>query len=187
MRRATRRRSTCPPAAARRARSATATDGGGGGGGWRVELRTAARDDKTQKDSRHGRYVRFGVREHAMAAICNGLAAYHPGAFIPVRASARASAAPAPTVGRRSRAALRDVPQLCSILSAGCPPERCAAASAARRAEQVAGGGAALSHFGVVYVMTHDSIGLGEDGPTHQVCVCVCVCCLLYTSPSPRD
>lgn len=26
----------------------------------------------------------------------------------------------------------------------------------------------ALSHFGVIYVMTHDSIGLGEDGPTHQ-------------------
>ena len=26
----------------------------------------------------------------------------------------------------------------------------------------------ALSHFGVLYVMTHDSIGLGEDGPTHQ-------------------
>ena len=26
----------------------------------------------------------------------------------------------------------------------------------------------ALSKFGVVYVMTHDSIGLGEDGPTHQ-------------------
>jgi transketolase len=26
----------------------------------------------------------------------------------------------------------------------------------------------ALSHLGVVYVMTHDSIGLGEDGPTHQ-------------------
>src|SRR5258707_4401275 len=27
---------------------------------------------------------------------------------------------------------------------------------------------AALSHVSVVYVMTHDSIGLGEDGPTHQ-------------------
>ena len=25
-----------------------------------------------------------------------------------------------------------------------------------------------LSKFGVIYVMTHDSIGLGEDGPTHQ-------------------
>ncbi|MDB5564490.1 MAG: transketolase [Tardiphaga sp.] len=27
---------------------------------------------------------------------------------------------------------------------------------------------AALSHVSVVYIMTHDSIGLGEDGPTHQ-------------------
>lgn len=27
----------------------------------------------------------------------------------------------------------------------------------------------ALSEAGVIYVMTHDSIGLGEDGPTHQV------------------
>jgi len=26
----------------------------------------------------------------------------------------------------------------------------------------------ALSKFGVFYIMTHDSIGLGEDGPTHQ-------------------
>lgn len=26
----------------------------------------------------------------------------------------------------------------------------------------------ALSRFGVIYIMTHDSIGLGEDGPTHQ-------------------
>lgn len=25
-----------------------------------------------------------------------------------------------------------------------------------------------LSHFRVIYIMTHDSIGLGEDGPTHQ-------------------
>lgn len=27
---------------------------------------------------------------------------------------------------------------------------------------------AALSHAGTIFVMTHDSIGLGEDGPTHQ-------------------
>jgi hypothetical protein len=26
----------------------------------------------------------------------------------------------------------------------------------------------ALSHFRVIYILTHDSIGLGEDGPTHQ-------------------
>jgi len=26
----------------------------------------------------------------------------------------------------------------------------------------------ALSELGVIYVLTHDSIGVGEDGPTHQ-------------------
>lgn len=31
-----------------------------------------------------GRYIHYGVREHAMAAISNGIAAYHPGMFIPV-------------------------------------------------------------------------------------------------------
>ena len=31
-----------------------------------------------------GRYIHYGVREHVMAAISNGLAAYHPGMFIPV-------------------------------------------------------------------------------------------------------
>jgi dihydroxyacetone synthase len=31
-----------------------------------------------------GRFIHYGIREHAMAAISNGLAAYHPGLFIPV-------------------------------------------------------------------------------------------------------
>ena len=34
----------------------------------------------------------------------------------------------------------------------------------------------ALSEAGVIYVMTHDSIGLGEDGPTHQVHSCRLSC-----------
>jgi dihydroxyacetone synthase len=34
-----------------------------------------------------GRYIHYGVREHAMAAISNGIAAYHPGMFIPVTSS----------------------------------------------------------------------------------------------------
>ncbi|KIW38634.1 transketolase [Exophiala oligosperma] len=37
--------------------------------------------------NRRGRTIRYGVREHAMAAISNGLAAYHHGAFIPVTAT----------------------------------------------------------------------------------------------------
>lgn len=44
-------------------------------------------DVKTQcgiNGSYSGRYIHYGVREHAMAAIANGLAAYAPGTFIPV-------------------------------------------------------------------------------------------------------
>lgn len=73
-----------------------------------------------------GRYIRYGVREHGMAAISNGIAAY--GAFIPFCATFLNF------IGY-AQGALR--------LSA-------------------------LSHLKVVYIMTHDSIGLGEDGPTHQ-------------------
>lgn len=35
----------------------------------------------------HGRYIRYGVREHAMAAIANGIAAYHPNTIIPATSS----------------------------------------------------------------------------------------------------
>lgn len=79
-----------------------------------------------QKDTPEGRYMRYGVREHAMTAISNGLFAY--GGIRPFCAS--------------------------FLVFAGyCM------------------GGirlSALSKFGVIYIMTHDSIGLGEDGPTHQ-------------------
>lgn len=34
-----------------------------------------------------GRYVRYGIREHAMASVSNGIAAYHPGTFIPLTAT----------------------------------------------------------------------------------------------------
>lgn len=34
-----------------------------------------------------GRYMRYGIREHAMASISNGLAAYNPGTFLPVTAT----------------------------------------------------------------------------------------------------
>ena len=79
-----------------------------------------------QKDTPIGRYLRFGVREHAMAAICNGLYAY--GCFRPFCATFLNFAGYALGSIRLS----------------------------------------ALSKFGVLYIMTHDSIGLGEDGPTHQ-------------------
>jgi len=73
-----------------------------------------------------GRNLRFGVREHAMGGIGNGLA-YH-GGFIPY-------------VGTFLNFSdyMRGSVRL-----------------------------AALSRLHVIYVWTHDSIGLGEDGPTHQ-------------------
>ncbi|KAI5852536.1 Transketolase, thiamine diphosphate binding domain-containing protein [Morchella snyderi] len=73
-----------------------------------------------------GRYIRYGVREHGMAAIMNGLAAY--GTIIPYGGT------------------------FLNFVSY--------AAGALRLS--------ALSHHRVIYVATHDSIGLGEDGPTHQ-------------------
>ena len=73
-----------------------------------------------------GTYIHYGVREHAMAAIMNGIALHdnlipYGGTFL--------------------------------IFSDYCKP-------AIRLS--------ALMKQRVVYVMTHDSIGLGEDGPTHQ-------------------
>lgn len=80
-----------------------------------------------QKDSPAERNVRFGVREHAMGAICNGIALHSPG-LIPY----------------------------CATFFIFTDYMR----NAMRMA--------ALSQAGVLFVMTHDSIGLGEDGPTHQ-------------------
>ncbi|KAL4806661.1 Transketolase, thiamine diphosphate binding domain-containing protein [Aspergillus unguis] len=73
-----------------------------------------------------GRYLRYGVREHAMAAIMNGLAAY--GTVIPASGT------------------------FLNFVSY--------AAGAVRLS--------ALSRVRAIHVATHDSIGLGEDGPTHQ-------------------
>jgi transketolase len=73
-----------------------------------------------------GRNVRYGVREHAMAAIANGIA-YHGGA--------RTWTATFFVFSDYMRPALRL---------------------------------AAMNGLPVVHVFTHDSIGVGEDGPTHQ-------------------
>ena len=73
-----------------------------------------------------GRNLRFGVREHAMGGIANGIA-YH-GGFIPYCATFL-------NFSDYMRGSVRL---------------------------------AALSGLHVVYVWTHDSVGLGEDGPTHQ-------------------
>ncbi len=79
-----------------------------------------------QADNPGGRNVHFGVREHGMGAVVNGMA-YHKG-FIPYGATFL-------VFSDYMRGALRV---------------------------------SALSHLHSVWVFTHDSIGLGEDGPTHQ-------------------
>ena len=73
-----------------------------------------------------GRYIHYGVREHAMVAVMNGMA-LHKG-LIPYGGTFL-------------------------VFTDYCRP-------AIRLS--------ALMGLGVIYVMTHDSIGLGEDGPTHQ-------------------
>ncbi|KAF2735847.1 hypothetical protein EJ04DRAFT_511471 [Polyplosphaeria fusca] len=81
-----------------------------------------------KKGSYKGRYIHYGIREHVMAAIANGLAAYAPRTIIPVTSSFfmfYLYAAPAVRMG-------------------------------------------ALQRLKVIHVATHDSIGAGEDGPTHQ-------------------
>lgn len=75
---------------------------------------------------RTGRYIRYGVREHAMAAIMNGIAVSgivrpYGGTFL--------------VFADYMRGAVRL---------------------------------AAMSHYPTIFVFTHDSIGVGEDGPTHQ-------------------
>ncbi len=77
-------------------------------------------------ENRTGRFINFGVREHAMAAILNGLALH--GGVLPYAGGF-------------------------FIFS-----------DYARPAIRLA----ALMGIRVIHVMTHDSIGVGEDGPTHQ-------------------
>lgn len=84
-------------------------------------------EDNTGPNHPAARNVRFGVREHAMGAIVNGLA-LHGGIIKPFSATFL-------TFSDYMRPAIRL---------------------------------GALMELPVVYVFTHDSIGLGEDGPTHQ-------------------
>jgi transketolase len=83
-------------------------------------------DDDFNPSHRSGRNIRFGIREHGMCGILNGIAAH--GIFRP-------SGATFLVFADYCRASIR--------LSA-------------------------LGHLPVIYVFTHDSVGVGEDGPTHQ-------------------
>ena len=78
------------------------------------------------RDDAAGNYIYFGVREFAMAAMCNGISLY--GGFVPYAATFL-------MFSEYARNALRM---------------------------------AALMRIRNIFVFTHDSVGLGEDGPTHQ-------------------
>src|SRR5207302_1815957 len=78
------------------------------------------------RDAAAGRNIHFGVREHGMGAVLNGLC-YHRG-FLPYGGTFL-------IFSDYMRPSIRL---------------------------------AALSHLHSIYIFTHDSIGLGEDGPTHQ-------------------
>lgn len=75
-----------------------------------------------------GRYIHYGIREHAMASISNGLAAFNKGTFLPVTSTF-----------------------FMFYLYA---------AAGVRMG--------ALQGLQQIHIATHDSIGTGEDGPTHQ-------------------
>lgn len=79
-----------------------------------------------QRDTHEGRNFHFGVREHGMGSVINGMV-YH-GGVIPYGGTFL-------VFSDYMRPAVRI---------------------------------SALSHLGSIWVWTHDSIGLGEDGPTHQ-------------------
>ena len=85
-----------------------------------------AGEESFSPENPKGRYIRYGVREHGMAAIMNGMALH--GGVLPYSGT-------------------------CFVFSDYMRP--------AMRMS-------ALMEQQVVYVLTHDSIGLGEDGPTHQ-------------------
>lgn len=79
-----------------------------------------------QKDNYSGRYIRYGIREHAMGAIMNGMA---------------------------TSGLVRPYGGTFAVF-----------ADYMRGAMRVA----AISGYPTIFVLTHDSIGVGEDGPTHQ-------------------
>jgi transketolase len=83
-------------------------------------------EEPFSRENRSGRYIHFGVREHAMGGLLNGMALY--GGLIPYGGTFL-------------------------IFSDYMKPSIRLAALMRQR---------------VIYVFTHDSVGLGEDGPTHQ-------------------
>lgn len=86
----------------------------------------AIKDGGDVSDGQNGRNIHFGIREHAMGAICNGM--YLHGGLLP----------------------------FCSTFTVFSDYMKAAIRMSA------------LMNIPVMYILSHDSIGVGEDGPTHQ-------------------
>ena len=87
--------------------------------------KTLSHNDIISRENYKGTYLHYGVREHAMAAIANGISTY---GTLPIVAT------------------------FLMFINYCLASIRLSA----------------LSKHRVIYVLTHDSVGLGEDGPTHQ-------------------
>lgn len=87
--------------------------------------RTLFSNNIISKDNYNGIYIHYGVREHAMAAIANGISTY---GYLPIIAT------------------------FLGFINYFLASIRLSA----------------LSKHKVIYILTHDSVALGEDGPTHQ-------------------
>lgn len=82
--------------------------------------------DDLDRDNHDGGYINFGIREHCMCGVLNGIASH--GYFLPYSGT------------------------FLNFIAYGFPSVRLGC----------------MDNLNLFYVLTHDSIGLGEDGPTHQ-------------------
>lgn len=94
-----------------------------------------------------GRYIHWGIREHAMASISNGLAAFNKGTILPVTSSFF----------------MFYIVSLVSIFVTASTHTDLFVQYAAPGVRM-----GALQRLQAIHIATHDSIGTGEDGPTHQ-------------------
>lgn len=98
----------------------------GGAADLQSSVLTKICQDDFNAENRDGKYINFGIREHCMCGVMNGIASH--GYFLPYSGT------------------------FLNFISYGFPSVRLAC----------------MDNLDLFYVLTHDSIGLGEDGPTHQ-------------------
>ncbi|KMV65908.1 transketolase [Encephalitozoon cuniculi EcunIII-L] len=98
----------------------------GGAADLQSSVLTKIGGDDFNAENHNGGYINFGIREHCMCGVMNGIASH--GYFLPYSGT------------------------FLNFISYGFPSVRLGC----------------MDNLNLFYVLTHDSIGLGEDGPTHQ-------------------